>query len=96
MTRSRASPPRNDGAAPLRYSSCDHAPPIALAGRLLEIIQVIVIPPDAPVVKRQATKVYDGEVVANATTVKQSVAVSPRGRGLIAVPPRHHRSNIAG
>src|SRR3954469_1596463 len=46
------------------FSSGNHAQAIALAGRLLGIPRVIVMPKDAPPVKRQATEEYGGEVVA--------------------------------
>src|SRR5437762_4681339 len=37
------------------YSSGNHAQAIALAGRLLDIPRVIVMPSDAPAIKREAT-----------------------------------------
>src|SRR5881227_2865913 len=46
------------------FSSGNHAQAIALAGQLLDIPRVIVMPSDAPAVKRRATEAYGGEVVA--------------------------------
>src|SRR5712691_11813150 len=47
----------------LTFSSGNHAQAIALAGRVLGIPRVIVMPSDAPAVKRQATEEYGGEVI---------------------------------
>src|SRR5690349_20828253 len=45
------------------FSSGNHAQAIALAGQILDIPRVIVMPSDAPEVKRVATAAYGGEVV---------------------------------
>src|SRR5437588_12774014 len=45
------------------FSSGNHAQAIALAGQLLDIPRVIVMPNDAPAVKRIATEGYGGSVV---------------------------------
>ena len=45
------------------FSSGNHAQAIALAGQVLDIPRVIVMPSDAPAVKRIATEGYGGEVV---------------------------------
>ena len=45
------------------FSSGNHAQAIALAGQVLDIPRVIVMPSDAPSVKRIATEGYGGEVV---------------------------------
>src|SRR3954451_24313233 len=45
------------------FSSGNHAQAIALAGQVLGIPRVIVMPSDAPAVKRIATEGYGGEVV---------------------------------
>src|SRR5437016_4401817 len=45
------------------FSSGNHAQAIALAGPLLDVPRVIVMPADAPAVKREATAAYGGEVV---------------------------------
>src|SRR6266566_4893059 len=47
----------------LTFSSGNHAQAVALAGQLLDIPRVIVMPSDAPAVKRLATEAYGGEVV---------------------------------
>jgi threonine dehydratase len=45
------------------FSSGNHAQAVALAGRLLGVPAVIVMPADAPAVKVAATKSYGAEVV---------------------------------
>src|SRR5215471_2526798 len=45
------------------FSSGNHAQAIALAGKVLDVPRVIVMPSDAPEVKRAATAAYGGEVV---------------------------------
>src|SRR5215218_7694637 len=45
------------------FSSGNHAQAIALAGQLLGIPRVIVMPSDAPSVKRAATEAYGGDVI---------------------------------
>src|SRR5207237_5121009 len=45
------------------FSSGNHAQAIALAGHVLDIPRVIVMPSDAPSVKKIATEGYGGEVV---------------------------------
>src|SRR5947207_15775128 len=46
------------------FSSGNHAQAIALAGQVLDIPRVIVMPADAPAVKRSATECYGGQVVS--------------------------------
>src|SRR5258706_5527200 len=45
------------------FSSGNHAQAIALAGQILDIPRVIVMPSDAPAVQRIATEGYSGEVI---------------------------------
>ena len=52
------------------FSSGNHAQAIALAGQVLDIPRVIVMPSDAPAVKRRATEGYGGEVVLTTATAK--------------------------
>src|SRR3954465_13555458 len=47
----------------IAFSSGNHAQAVALAGRMLGIKAVIVIPADAPKVKLDATRGYGAEVV---------------------------------
>jgi threonine dehydratase len=81
------------------YSSGNHAQAIALAGQVLGIPRVIVMPSDAPAVKRIATKGYGGEVVLYDRDREDREAIGRRlgsERGLMIVPPYDHPHVIAG
>jgi threonine dehydratase len=81
------------------YSSGNHAQAIALAGRLLDIPRVIVMPTDAAEVKRAATRGYGAEIVSydrdreNREAIGRQIADE---RGLTLVPPFDHPDVIAG
>jgi len=81
------------------FSSGNHAQAVALAGRLLGIPAVIVMPHDAPPVKLAATREYGAEVVTydRATQDREALAreLSER-RGLAVIPPYNHVDVIAG
>ena len=81
------------------FSSGNHAQAIALAGRLLETPRVIVMPSDAPMVKRQATAAYGGEIVLYDRDREDREAIGRRlagERGLTLIPPYDHPHVIAG
>jgi threonine dehydratase len=81
------------------FSSGNHAQAIALAGRVLDIPRVIVMPSDAPAVKRVATEGYGGEVVLYDREHEDREAIGRRlsaERGLTLVPPYDHPHIIAG
>jgi|SRR5437899_6432871 len=81
------------------FSSGNHAQAIALAGQLLDIPRVIVMPSDAPAIKRAATEGYGGEVVAYDRDKDDREAIGQRlaaERGLTVVPPYDHPHIIAG
>jgi threonine dehydratase len=83
----------------LAYSSGNHAQAIALAGQLLGIPAVIVMPSDAPQVKLEATRGYGAEVLIydKETTVREELAASiARERGLTVIPPYDHAAVVAG
>ena len=80
------------------FSSGNHAQAVALAGKLLNIPRVIVMPVDAPRVKLDATRGYGAEVVTyekteNRETVARKISVK---RGLTVVPPYDHPHIVAG
>ncbi|HEY9848722.1 MAG TPA: threo-3-hydroxy-L-aspartate ammonia-lyase [Leptolyngbyaceae cyanobacterium] len=83
----------------LAYSSGNHAQAIALAGKLLSIPTVIVMPENAPDVKIAATRGYGAEVVlydpnqANREEFAQNIA---RDRNLTLIPPYNHPHVVAG
>ena len=81
------------------FSSGNHAQAIALAGQILNIPRVIVMPSDAPAVKRIATEAYGGEVVLYDRDREDREAIGKRlaaERGLTLVPPYDHPHIIAG
>jgi threonine dehydratase len=81
------------------FSSGNHAQAIALAGQLLDIPRVIVMPKDAPAVKRQATLAYGGEIVLYDREREDREAIGQRlasERGLTVIPPYNHANIIAG
>src|SRR5437667_4103288 len=81
------------------FSSGNHAQAIALAGQVLNIPRVIVMPSDAPAVKRVATEGYGGEVVLYDREREDREAIGRRlsaERGLTLIPPYDHTHTIAG
>jgi threonine dehydratase len=81
------------------FSSGNHAQAIALAGQVLDIPRVIVMPSDAPSVKRVATEGYGGDVVLYDRDHEDREAIGRRlaqERGLTLVPPYDHPHVIAG
>ncbi len=81
------------------FSSGNHAQAIALAGQVLDIPRVIVMPSDAPAVKRRATEGYGGEVVPYDRDTGDREAIGRRlasERGLTLIPPYDHPDIIAG
>ncbi|HEY6721053.1 MAG TPA: threo-3-hydroxy-L-aspartate ammonia-lyase [Burkholderiales bacterium] len=83
----------------LAYSSGNHAQAVALAGKLLGIRVVIVMPADAPAVKIEATRGYGAEIVLydKHKEVREEVAERvARERRLAMIPPFDHAHVIAG
>src|SRR5579864_6663975 len=83
----------------IAYSSGNHAQAVALAGKMLGIRAVIVMPADAPAVKIEATRGYGAEVVLydKHETTREAVAEGlARERGLAMIPPFDHPHVIAG
>lgn len=83
----------------LTYSSGNHAQALALAGQLLGIRPVIVMPEDAPDVKKTATEGYGAEVIfynPRKTTREEFAQEIAEARGLTIIPPYDDRAVIAG
>jgi threonine dehydratase len=81
------------------FSSGNHAQAVALAGQLLGIPAVIVMPADAPAVKVAATRGYGAEVVLYDRAEQSREQVAARiaaERGSVVVPPFNHPHVIAG
>lgn len=83
----------------ITYSSGNHAQAVALSGRLLGIGATIVMPEDAPEVKRNATAGYGAEIVLydpqtqTREDLGQQLAAE---RGLTLIPPYDHPDVVAG
>jgi threonine dehydratase len=82
----------------LAFSSGNHAQAVALAGKLLGIKTLIVMPENAPKVKLAATRGYGAEVVTyqrdqDRETVAARIAEE---RGMVTVPPFNHPHIVAG
>lgn len=83
----------------ITYSSGNHAQAVALAGRLRGIRVVVVMPTDAPKIKRDGAERLGAEVVFEGTTSVERRARAERiaeREGLVIVPPFDHRHIIAG
>ena len=82
----------------IAFSSGNHAQAVALAGKLLGIKAVIVMPADAPRVKLDATRGYGGEVVTYAAGEdREAIARRISGeKGLTLIPPFDHPHIVAG
>jgi len=82
----------------IAFSSGNHAQAVALAGKLLGIPAVIVMPADAPKVKLEATRGYGAEVVPyqKGESREQVAEGLSRERGLTLIPPFDHPDVIAG
>jgi threonine dehydratase len=86
-------------AGVVAYSSGNHAQAVALAGGLLGVPVVIVMPSDAPAVKIEATRGYGAEVVLydrDRDDRESITAQLAHKRGLTAVPPFNDVHVIAG
>ena len=83
----------------ITHSSGNHAQAVALVGRLLEIKTVVVMPEDAPPIKRAATEDYGASVIeynpGDASREKISQDLSIR-HGYTLVPPYDHIDIVAG
>jgi threonine dehydratase len=83
----------------LAFSSGNHAQAVALAGQILDIPRVIVMPTDAPAVKRAATEAYGATIVPYDRDSEDREAIGRRiasERGLTIVPPYDHPHIVAG
>lgn len=81
------------------FSSGNHAQAVALAGRLLGVAAVIVMPTDAPSVKLEATRGYGAEVVLYDAHNEDRQKIAERlaaERGLTLIPPFDHPHIAAG
>jgi threo-3-hydroxy-L-aspartate ammonia-lyase len=82
----------------IAFSSGNHAQAVALAGRILKIPTVIVMPADAPKVKLDATRGYGAEVVTfGKGEDREQLSERLAGeRDLVLIPPFDHPHIVAG
>jgi len=91
--------PDERGRGILTYSSGNHAQAVALSAHLLKTQATIVMPKDAPAVKRRAVEGYGARVVdyEPATQRREEVAEALRREGdPVLIPPFDHADVIAG
>lgn len=83
----------------ITYSSGNHAQAVALAGKLRGVRAVVVMPTDAPAVKRAGAEALGAELHFEGTTSverKRRAESLAEAEGLAMVPPFDHRHIIAG
>ena len=83
----------------LTFSSGNHAQAVALAGSLLDIQPTIIMPRDAPEVKREATAAYGANIIPydRSEITREALAQQlANERGLPIIPPYDHPHIIAG
>lgn len=81
------------------FSSGNHAQAVALVGRLLGIAACVVMPADAPVIKREATAGYGAEIVLYDPAAKSREAIArelQQRHGFTMIPPFDHIDVVAG
>lgn len=83
----------------LTYSSGNHAQAIALAGRLLEVKSTIIMPKNAPAIKRAATESYGATVIdydPQETTRETLAQALLQENAMTLIPPYDHEDVVAG
>jgi threonine dehydratase len=83
----------------ITFSSGNHAQAVALVGRLLEVNTTVVMPVDAPHIKREATEAYGARVIDYDTRSETRESIAKRiqsEQGSIMIPPFDHVDVIAG
>ena len=92
-------PPDERARGVITYSSGNHAQGVARAARLLGAPCVVVMPSDAPAIKRERVAADGAEVVVVGTASDERQAVAERiaaERGLAIIPPFDDDRIIAG
>lgn len=83
----------------ITFSSGNHAQAVALVGRLLKVNTTVVMPADAPHIKREATEAYGARVIDYDSHSESREAIATRiqsEQGSILIPPFDHLDVIAG
>jgi threonine dehydratase len=91
--------PEQKRAGVVTFSSGNHAQAIALAGKLLNVATIIIMPEDAPAAKKAATEEYGATVVTydRYTQNRDEIAAEMQKQtGMVLIPPYDHLHVIAG
>jgi threonine dehydratase len=83
----------------ITHSSGNHAQAVALVGRLLGIQTTVVMPNDAPVIKRDATEAYGATIVDYDPEDATREGISEdlkEAHGFTLIPPYDHEDVVAG
>lgn len=91
--------PEQRRAGVIAFSSGNHAQGVALAGKLLGIPATIVMPRDAPAIKRAATEAYGATVIdydPHEARREELAARLQAEQGLTLIPPFDHPHILAG
>ena len=83
----------------LTYSSGNHAQAVALVGRLLNLKTYIVMPDNAPKIKRAATEDYGANIIEyNPEKETREVIAEElrKQKGFSVIPPYDHKDIVAG
>lgn len=92
-------PDKEKSRGVITYSSGNHAQAVSLVGKLLGVKTTIVMPDNAPVIKRLATAGYGAEIVEYnpATQQREEIAGQIQEKfGYTLIPPFDHPDVIAG
>jgi threonine dehydratase len=87
------------GRGVITFSSGNHAQAVALVGRLLGIDTRVVMPADAPAIKRQATEGYGAEIVLYDPRFSSREDIArelQQQHGYTMIPPFDHIDVVAG
>jgi len=83
----------------ITFSSGNHAQAVALVGRLLGIKTAVVMPQDAPVIKREATEAYGARVILYDPRERSREAIAKelqQQHGYTMIPPFDHIDVLTG
>lgn len=83
----------------ITFSSGNHAQAVALVGSLLGVDTTVVMPADAPLIKREATETYGARVIDYDPRSKTREEIAKRiqsEQGSVLIPPFDHLDVIAG
>jgi len=87
------------GRGVITFSSGNHAQAVALVGRLLGIKTAVVMPRDAPVIKRGATEAYGAAVILYDPRERSREAIAKelqQQHGYTMIPPFDHLDVLTG